>query len=100
MAKFHLSEGLIFRISDILLAMDNNKARAVTEWPEPTTAKEMQKLLGFANFYRRFIRHFSTVAALLTSLPKGKPNTLKITPATRIAFVWLKELFTSMPVLK
>lgn len=35
--------------------MDDNKVKAVKEWPEPTTVKELQRFLGFANFYCRFI---------------------------------------------
>lgn len=50
--------------------MDEGKVRAVLEWPQPTTLKELQRFLGFANFYRRFIRNFSSVANPLTSLVK------------------------------
>ncbi|KAK3569596.1 hypothetical protein QTP86_002532 [Hemibagrus guttatus] len=35
--------------------MDLTKVQAVTEWPNPTTVKELQRFLGFANFYRCFI---------------------------------------------
>jgi hypothetical protein len=31
--------------------MDFEKVRAITEWPKPTTVKEVQSFLGFANFY-------------------------------------------------
>lgn len=37
------------------VAMDDNKVQAVVSWPRPTTVKELQRFLGFANFYRRFI---------------------------------------------
>ncbi|KAK3555967.1 hypothetical protein QTP86_029930, partial [Hemibagrus guttatus] len=50
--------------------MDNSKITAVTEWPRPTTVKELQRFLGFAHFYRRFIRNYSITAAPLTSLLK------------------------------
>ncbi|KAK3545186.1 hypothetical protein QTP70_001764 [Hemibagrus guttatus] len=48
--------------------MDLTKVQAVTEWPNPTTVKELQRFLRFANFYRRFIRNYSSVAGPLTSL--------------------------------
>lgn len=41
--------------------MDKDKVQAVTEWPIPQTIKELQRFLGFANFYRRFIRKFSLI---------------------------------------
>jgi hypothetical protein len=38
--------------------MDPVKVAGVSEWPAPTTRKEVQSFLGFANFYRRFIEGF------------------------------------------
>ncbi len=65
--------------------MDERKVRAVTEWPQPTTIKELQRFLGFDNFYRRFIRNYSIVSAPLTSLLKGKPSKLKWTEEAKTA---------------
>ncbi|KAK3560586.1 hypothetical protein QTP86_010921 [Hemibagrus guttatus] len=48
--------------------MDLTKVRAVTGWPNPTTIKELQRFLGFTNFYWRFIQNYSSVAGPLTSL--------------------------------
>ncbi|KAL0179866.1 hypothetical protein M9458_025308, partial [Cirrhinus mrigala] len=42
----------------------------VRNWPLPKTLKELQRFLGFSNFYRRFIRNFSTIAAPLTAIVK------------------------------
>ncbi len=42
-------------ISQEGVAMDARKFKAVLEWPQPQTVKELQRFLGFANFYRRFI---------------------------------------------
>lgn len=51
--------------------MDDSKLRAVLNWPQLTMVKELQRFLGWVNFYRSFIRNFSTVAAILTSMIKG-----------------------------
>ncbi|KAK3512015.1 hypothetical protein QTP70_027614 [Hemibagrus guttatus] len=80
--------------------MDNSKIATVTEWPRPTTVKELQRFLGFANFYRRFIRNYSITAAPLTSLLKGKPSSLKWTENAIQAFTNLKNSFTTAPILK
>ncbi|KAI2664094.1 Transposon Tf2-11 polyprotein [Labeo rohita] len=80
--------------------MDNSKVLAVTEWPLPKTIKELQRLLGFANFYRRFIRNYSLIAAPLTSLLKGKPAKLKWNQEAVNLFESLKTCFTTAPVLK
>lgn len=58
--------------------MDQTKVQAVTEWPELATVKELQHFLGFANFYRRFICKYSTIASLLMSLLKGKTQEISL----------------------
>ncbi|KAK3511971.1 hypothetical protein QTP70_027662, partial [Hemibagrus guttatus] len=45
--------------------IDEVKVRAVTDLSAPTTVRELQRFLGFANFYRRFIRNYSSVAGKL-----------------------------------
>src|SRR5690606_28674934 len=39
------------------LAMSERKIAAVQDWPVPQTVKNIQEFLGFANFYRRFIKN-------------------------------------------
>jgi hypothetical protein len=52
--------------------MDPGKVAAVTSWPTPRTRHEFESFLGFANFYRRFIRFYSRIAQDITSLLWGK----------------------------
>ncbi|KAK3520019.1 hypothetical protein QTP70_010855 [Hemibagrus guttatus] len=80
--------------------MDVVKVQAVTEWPAPTSVRELQRFLGFANFYRRFIRNYSSVAGPLTSLLRGKPKKLTWTDPARSAFQQLKNCFTTAPILR
>ncbi|KAK3574653.1 hypothetical protein QTP86_011574 [Hemibagrus guttatus] len=80
--------------------MDAVKVQAVTGWPEPSTVRELQRFLGFANFYRRFIRNYSSVAGPLTSLLRGKPKKLSWTDQARTAFLQLKDRFTTAPILR
>ncbi|KAI2668506.1 Transposon Tf2-11 polyprotein [Labeo rohita] len=100
--EFHTSKttflGYIFSHHGV--EMDKSKIQAVTEWPLPKTVKELQRFLGFANFYRRFIRHYSSIAAPLTSLLKNKPSKLRWNPAAVKAFECLKTSFTTAPILK
>ncbi|KAK3515261.1 hypothetical protein QTP70_013039 [Hemibagrus guttatus] len=76
------------------------KVQAVTEWSSPTTVQELQRFLGFANFYRRFIRNYSSVAGPLTSLLSGKPKRLAWMDQARAAFQQLKDCFTTAPILR
>ena len=50
--------------------MEDEQIKAVKNWPEPTSVRDIQVFIGFANFYRRFIQGFSRIAAPLTSLLK------------------------------
>ncbi|KAI2666797.1 Transposon Tf2-6 polyprotein [Labeo rohita] len=86
-------------ISSEGVAMDEKKVNAVLNWPRPTTLKELQRFLGFANFYRRFIRHFSTVAAPLSAMVKKGTSRLTWTQPALQAFDDLRHRFTTAPIL-
>jgi len=48
--------------------MQKEKVEGVLNWPVPRNVKEVQKFLGLANYYRRFIKDFARIAALLHML--------------------------------
>jgi len=48
--------------------MQKEKVEGVLNWPAPRNIKEVQKFLGLANYYRRFIKDFAKVAAPLHML--------------------------------
>ncbi|XP_059827437.1 uncharacterized protein LOC132395156 [Hypanus sabinus] len=77
---------------------DPEKIWAVTEWPKPTTLKQLQQFLGFENFYRHFIRDYSRVAVPLTQLI-SPATPFHWTPKADSAFLDLKRHFTSAPIL-
>jgi hypothetical protein len=78
--------------------MDPVKVAGVAAWPMPENKKDVQQFLGFANFYRRFIRAFSDVARSLFNLTK-KGVTWTWTAASAAAFQALKDAVTAEPVL-
>uniref|UniRef100_A0A146SAR5 Gypsy retrotransposon integrase-like protein 1 n=1 Tax=Fundulus heteroclitus TaxID=8078 RepID=A0A146SAR5_FUNHE len=98
--EFHTTSTsfLGFVLSPGQISMDPAKVRAVTEWPAPSDRKQLQRFLGFANFYRRFIRSYSQVAAPLHALTSSKVKFAWNEQADK-AFKRLKDLFTSAPVL-
>ena len=55
-------EFLGYIITEDGFIMSIEKVQAVKDWPTPKTVKNIQKFLGFTNFYRRFIENFAKVA--------------------------------------
>jgi len=98
--EFHVSTVtfLGYVIAQGELRMDPAKIAAVSEWPVPTNRKELQRFLGFANFYRRFIRSYSRLAAPLTTLTSTATK-FHWSSEAESAFRVLKRHFTSAPIL-
>jgi hypothetical protein len=69
--------------------MNPKKLDTVVSWPEPTSVKEVQSFLGFANFYRRFIDGYSRITQPLTALTR-KNVPFIFAGAARSAFDALK----------
>ena len=90
-------EFLGYIISGEGLSMDPKKIQTVLEWKKPTTVRDVQCFLGFANFYRIFIKDYSKIAAPLTRLTcKDK---LEWSTEADQSFEILKMAFTSAPIL-
>ena len=78
--------------------MQKKKVEGVLNWPAPRNIKEVQKFLGLANYYRRFIRDFTRIAVLLHILVR-KEQKWKWKKEQEEAFERLKAVFTTEPVL-
>lgn len=81
------------------IEMDPEKIKAIADWEPPTTRCQLQTFLGFANFYRRFIRDFSKHTKCLHDLTK-KDATWLWTHECQAAFEALKVAFSSAPALR
>ena len=91
-------EFLGYVISQSGISMDPSKVKTVTEWKQPMNVKDVRSSLGFANFYRHFIKDYSKVTLPLTELTK-KDHVFVWTSAANQAFRALKDAFTSSPIL-
>ena len=61
-------------VSDRGIQTDPKKIEDVVNWPRPKTVRDVRKFLGFAGYYRRFIKDFSTIARPLNNLLIGHPT--------------------------
>lgn len=99
-------------ISEDGISTDGEKIAAVKNWPIPKCVKDVQRFLGFAGFYRRFVKDFSKVVKPIVDLLGGncnKKSAKKKKKKTNIPWRWgeeqqvafdkVIELLCSAPVL-
>ena len=80
------------------IKMDQEKVKAILEWPEPKTVKGVRSFLRLVNIYRRFIKDYVKVARPLHDLMK-KENPFHWEEPQQVVFDMLKLHFTTAPIL-
>ena len=92
---------------------DPSKIEVLKNWPVPSNVKEVRQFLGFAGFYRRFVKDFSNIARPLHNLlrcdspgpnrrykKKSTQNqSFKWTPEHQSSFEHLIQSLSTAPVL-
>jgi len=78
--------------------MQREKVEEALNWLAPGNVKEVQKFLGLANYYRRFIKDFARIAAPLHVLV-WKEQKWKWEKEQEKVFKKLKTVFTTEPIL-
>lgn len=106
-------------VSEKGVETDPDKILALKSWPIPRTLRELKSFLGFAGYYRRFIKGYSAIAKPLNDLTRGyaptsraqkgsrsvgiqdpkKPFGERWSSSCQLAFETLIEKLTSSPVL-
>ncbi|GBG79893.1 hypothetical protein CBR_g30158 [Chara braunii] len=85
---------------------EDSKIAAIRDWPTPRTLTELRSFLGLANYYRKFVRNFSTIAAPLRRLLKKEAvwqwdkdctSALKKLKCALIEYLVLKVADLSLP---
>ncbi|KAI0993252.1 hypothetical protein K3495_g14933 [Podosphaera aphanis] len=77
---------------------DPDKIIAIRNWEPPTSIREVRGFLGFANFYRGFVKDYLSLAMPLTLLTR-KDHPFKWGYEQQHAFEQLREALISAPVL-
>nr|KAG5707461.1 hypothetical protein BaRGS_011965 [Batillaria attramentaria] len=94
------------------IAPDPEKTEVIRNWPTPTNPEAVRRFLGFAGYYRKFVKDFSKIAAPLTALmpvPAKKQKGKRKSSHQQKPWQWgddeegafqrLKTILSSPPVL-
>ena len=73
-------------------------SKAILEWDPPTKVTQLRSFLGLVNYYRRFIKSYSAIAAPLIDLLKKGEGWIWSQECQQ-AFETLKKAITEEPVL-
>ncbi len=57
-------------VSEDGIQVDSEKTQATRDFPIPTNLKSLQRFLGMAGWYHRFVPNFSPIAEPLTALKR------------------------------
>ncbi|MBW0592759.1 hypothetical protein O181_132474 [Austropuccinia psidii MF-1] len=85
-------------VSGLSLGIDKNKVVAVLLKPIPQSKKEIKSFLGFAGYYRKHIKDFSSIARPLHNLC-DKDTVFEMTVDRVKAFESLRQALTTAPLL-
>jgi hypothetical protein len=98
---FMVTNGIVLGhiISSKGIDVDKSKIELIVNLPTPKSIKDVRSFLRHVGFYRRFIKDFSVISKPLSNL-LTKDNIFEWTEHCEEAFVKLKNLLTSAPVIQ
>ena len=80
------------------IEVDEEKVKAIKEWPTPKSIIKVRSFHGLASFYHQLIKDFNTLAAPLTEIVK-KFVGFKWGSEQDFAFIEIKERLYGAPLL-
>ena len=81
------------------LSVDRDKIKIIEQWQPPSDKSGIRSLLGFGNYFRRFIYKYSEMVLPLLELTKSNTPTTW-TDQCQLAFEQLKTAIINAPVLQ
>jgi len=89
-----------FIVTNKGIEMEPERIQAIVDWPLPRSVTDVRSFLGFAGFYRRFIKGYSKITVPLTDLLKGDgKDDFQLNSDAIAAFQELKQRFQEAPIL-
>ena len=85
-------------VSNEGISCDPKKIEAIDQWQTPKNVKAVRSFVGFCQYYRKYIKDFSNIAAPLYHLTRKRAK-FEWNETCENAFLTLKESLVSAPVL-
>ena len=82
------------------VTISERKVESIKNWRAPRSVKEVQNFIGFANFYRWFIKDFSKICTPITEMLKGDKTKFFWGDKQNSVFEELKRRFITAPILE
>ena len=102
-SKCHFAKSEIRYLGHIVsrqgIQADPDKTSAMISFPVPSDIKELRQFLGLTNYFRRFIKGYSSIAEPLHKLTRKTEGGFKWNSECQNAFQHLKHLLVSPPIL-
>ena len=77
----------------------SEKVKAVNDFPQPQTQRQLRRFIGLINFYHHFLPHCAQLMQPLHSLLKGKSQSLTWTEAATTSFQATKDALAKASLL-
>ena len=82
-----------YKVSGHGIEPSSEKVQVIQDWKTPGNVQEVRQFIGLAQYYRRFIPNFASIAAPITDLTRG-------TGAKRRPIIWTDQCAESFKILK
>jgi hypothetical protein len=99
--KFFSTEIFILghKVAHNKIMLDDSKVDCVLSRQPPQTVKQLERFLGLTNYFRKFIKDYSTICKPLTNLLRKNTKWVWCSDCQN-AFDNLKHILTSYPILQ
>ena len=102
LAKYQFAKAEVKYLGHIIshngIQPDPSKVQVVKEYPPPRSVHQLRQFLGLANYYRKFVRGYASIAEPLHNLTRKSAKFVWTTDCQK-AFEALKDALTTAPVL-
>lgn len=99
--KCEFGQGSVSYLGHVILgqgvAADEDKIKAILEWPIPRSLRDLRGFLGLTGYYRKYVQNYAQIAQPMTD--QLKKESFGWTEKATVSFQRLKQAMTQPPVL-